>query len=87
VSGCFGIVHMMKIWKFWEHSRCPCCDHGDETKEHLLTCPHPSCSNAWLESLTGLRTWMIGVDTGARYPRLYPANVSNLEPFPIPCNF
>jgi hypothetical protein len=65
VSGFFGIGHMMKNWQFWDHSRCPCCNHEDETKEHLLTCPHPACAETWSESLAGLRAWMIEVDTPA----------------------
>jgi hypothetical protein len=64
VSGFFGIGHMVKIWQFLDHSRCPCCNHHeDKTKEHLLTCPHPACAETWSESLAGLRAWMIEVDT------------------------
>jgi hypothetical protein len=63
VSGFFGIGHMMKHWKFWDHSRCPCCDHEDETKEHLLTCPHPDCASTWSASLAGFEAWMVEVDT------------------------
>jgi hypothetical protein len=66
VSRFFGIGHMMKIWQFWDHSRCPCCNYEDETKEHLLTaCPHLARAETWSESLAGLRAWrMIEVDTG-----------------------
>jgi hypothetical protein len=63
VSGFFGIGTMMKNWDFWDHSRCPCCDHVREDKVHLLTCPHPTCSDAWHESLLGLEAWMIDADT------------------------
>ena len=63
VSGFFGVGHMMRNWKFWDHSRCPCCDHEDETKLHLLTCPHPDCAFTWSESLAGFREWLIEVDT------------------------
>lgn len=63
VSGFFGVGHMMEHWEFWDHSRCPCCDHEDETKVHFLTCPALSCSEHWAESLLGLRAWMDEVDT------------------------
>jgi hypothetical protein len=63
VSGFFSIGHMMKNWKFWDHSRCPFCDHEDETKEHLLTCPHPDCASTWSASLAGFEAWMMEVDT------------------------
>jgi hypothetical protein len=63
VSGFFGIGHMMKNWCFWDHSRCPCCNHINETKEHLLTCPHPACATTWSDSLAGLGTWMEEDDT------------------------
>jgi hypothetical protein len=54
VSGFFGIGHMMKNWHFWDHSQCPCCHHVEETKEHIMTCPHPACATTWLASLAGL---------------------------------
>jgi hypothetical protein len=63
VSGFFGIGTMMYHWEFWDHSRCPCCDHPCEDKIHLLTCPHPSCADAWHDSLLGLEAWMIDADT------------------------
>jgi hypothetical protein len=43
VSGFFGIDKMMKHWDFWDHQKCPCCQHVKEDKHHLLTCPETSC--------------------------------------------
>jgi hypothetical protein len=63
VSGFFGIGTMMKNWDFWDHSRCPCCDHEREDKIHLLTCPHPDSYETWQQSLLGLEAWMIDTDT------------------------
>ena len=63
VSGFFGTGTMMKNWDFWDHSRCPCCDHAREDKIHLLTCPHPTSNDTWQESLLGLEAWMIDTDT------------------------
>jgi hypothetical protein len=54
---------MMKNWDFWDHSRCPCCDHEREDKIHLLTCPHPDSYETWQQSLLGLEAWMIDTDT------------------------
>jgi hypothetical protein len=51
VSGFFGIGHVLKQREFWGHSRCPCCDNEDETKEQLSTCPHPDCASTWTNSL------------------------------------
>jgi hypothetical protein len=65
VSGFFGIGTMMKNWDFWDHSRCPCCNHEREDKVHLLTCPHPTSNEIWQESLLGLEAWMIDMDTDA----------------------
>jgi hypothetical protein len=53
----------MKNWNFWDHSRCPCCDHEREDKVPLLTCPHPDSNETWQESLLGLEAWMIDMDT------------------------
>jgi hypothetical protein len=54
---------MMKNWDFWDHSRCPYCDHEHEDKIHLLTCPHPASYEAWQESLMGLEASIIDTDT------------------------
>jgi hypothetical protein len=63
VSGFFGIGTMMLNWNFWDHSRCPCCQHVREDKLHLMTCPQADCAEAWHQSLLGLETWMIENDT------------------------
>jgi hypothetical protein len=63
VSGFFGNGVMMKHWDFWDHSRCPCCNHVREDKLHLLTCPHPDCYDTWQDSLLGLEAWMMETDT------------------------
>jgi hypothetical protein len=62
VSGFFGTGTRMKNWDFWDHSRCPCCDHVRKDKIHLLTCPHPASNYTWQESLLGLEAWMIDTD-------------------------
>jgi hypothetical protein len=63
VSVFFGHGVMMKHWEFWDHSRCPCCEHAREDKVHLLTCTHPDSNDAWQESLLGLEAWMLDTDT------------------------
>ena len=63
VSGFFGIGKMMKHWNFWEHQKCPCCQHVKEDKHHLLTCPEPSCVAKWADSVNGLQEWLQDVDT------------------------
>ena len=63
VSGFFGIGKMMKHWDFWDHQKCPCCQHVKEDKHHLLTCPEPSCVDKWADSVRGLREWLQEVDT------------------------
>jgi hypothetical protein len=62
-SGFFGIGTMMLNWKYWEHSKCPCCQHDREDKYHLLTCPHEDCAEPWQNALLGLEAWMIETDT------------------------
>jgi hypothetical protein len=62
-SGFFGIGTMMLNWKYWEHSKCPCCQHDREDKYHLLTCPHEDCAETWQNLLLGLEAWMIETDT------------------------
>jgi hypothetical protein len=54
---------MMLNWKYWEHSKCPCCQHEREDKHHLLTCPHEDCAETWHNSLLGLEAWMLETDT------------------------
>ena len=81
VSGFFGVGHMMKIWQFWDHSRCPCCDHEDETKEHLMTCPHPACAATWSDSLAGFRAWMIEVDTAPSIRDCLLQTLATRDPF------
>jgi hypothetical protein len=63
VSGFFGIGTMMRNWDFWDHSRCPCCQHVREDKLHLMTCPHEDCAETWHQSLLGLESWMMDNDT------------------------
>ena len=63
VSGFFGCGSMMKRWKCWENSECPCCQHACEDKTHLLTCPHEDCSDIWYQSLLGLEAWMTENET------------------------
>jgi hypothetical protein len=63
VSGFFGMGTMMRNWGFWEHSKCPCCHHVRENKEHLLKCPDADCAKAWLNSLMGFEAWMTETDT------------------------
>jgi hypothetical protein len=63
VSGFFGFGVMMKHWNFWDHSRCPCCNHVREDKLHLLICPHPDCYDTWQDSFLGLEAWMTEADT------------------------
>jgi hypothetical protein len=63
VSGFFGISTMMRNWCFWEHSRCTCCQAVRKDKIHLLTCPHPDCSDTWHDSLLGLEAWMLETET------------------------
>jgi hypothetical protein len=63
VSSFFGHGVMMRHWKFWDHSRCPCCNFIQEDKLHLLTCPHQDCFDTWQDSLLGLEAWMTEMDT------------------------
>jgi hypothetical protein len=63
VSSFFGNGVMMRHWKFWDHSCCPCCNFVREDKLHLLTCPHPDCFDTWQDSLLGLEAWMTKMDT------------------------
>jgi hypothetical protein len=63
VSGFFGIGTMMRHWQFWDHSRCPCCQHVREDKLHLMTCPHEDSAETWHQSLLGLEAWMIENET------------------------
>jgi hypothetical protein len=62
VSGFFGTGTMMKNWDFWDHSRCPCCDHVREDKIHLLTCPQHACNDRLVPDLGGsfCDIWLIG---------------------------
>jgi hypothetical protein len=54
---------MIKHWQFWEHGKCPCCQHVREDKTHLMMCPHEDSSETWHQSLLGLEAWMIDNDT------------------------
>jgi hypothetical protein len=63
VSGFFGVGKMMKHWQFWNHQKCPCCQHIKEDKAHLLTCPDQSCIDQWNTSVTGLAEWLQEMDT------------------------
>jgi hypothetical protein len=63
VSGFLGMGKMMKHWKFWNHQKCPCCQHIKEDKAHLLTCPDQSCIDQWNTSVQGLAEWLQEMDT------------------------
>jgi hypothetical protein len=53
----------MKHWQFWNHQKCPCCQHIKEDKAHLLTCPAKSCIDQWNTSVQGLAEWLQEMDT------------------------
>jgi hypothetical protein len=63
VAGFFGCGKMMKRWKFWDHSRCPCCAHEYEDKTHLMTCPDPQAVSTWEQSLENFELWLDQADT------------------------
>ena len=53
----------MQQWNFWDHSRCPCCQHPCKDKVHLLICPSKDCWIAWEHSMDLLEEWMESIDT------------------------
>jgi hypothetical protein len=63
VSGFFGMGKMMKHWQFWNHQKCPCCQHIKEDKAHLLNCPNQFCIDQWNTSVQGLDEWLQDIDT------------------------
>jgi len=65
-SGCFGNGKKMLLWKFWKHSRCPCCSCPVEDKPHLMTCPDGECEITWDHSIDNVELWMDMVDTDPR---------------------
>jgi hypothetical protein len=93
VSGFFGTGTMMKNWDFWDHSRCPCCDHAREDKIHLLTCPHPASNETWQKSLLGLEAWMIDTDTNVTICECILLSLETRDPsqtfttYTNPCSF
>lgn len=54
---------MMKLWKFWEHDKCPCCQEPGETTTHLIWCADSGMANRWEESLEELEEWMSEEET------------------------
>lgn len=63
VSGWCATGRKMKLWKFWDNDRCPCCQAPDETTQHLLICPSPGQCSTWDEAIKGFEAWMAAVDT------------------------
>jgi hypothetical protein len=63
VSGWCATGRKMKLWKFWDNDRCPCCQAPNETTQHLLICPSPGQRSVWDEAVKGFDAWMTAVDT------------------------
>ena len=63
VAGFFGCGKMMQRWKFWDHSRCPCCADDYEDKRHLMTCPDPQAISTWEQSIEAFELWLTEADT------------------------
>ena len=57
-AGHFGCGKMMQIWQFQDHAECPRCPEMHETPMHILTCPSPSATQRWDQSLLALEVWM-----------------------------
>lgn len=54
VSGFCGLGKMQFHWGYMESSKCPCCSHPCEDKEHLLTCPDVDCTSVWQDFIESL---------------------------------
>ena len=63
VSGCFGMGKMMRRWKFWDHSHCPCCHTPIEDKAHLMTCLNEEAVAEWEHNILSLELWLEQTNT------------------------
>ena len=52
-----GVGRSMKLWGFWDHDHCLCCNTPNETTLHLLICSHN------LMSMNFIDTWMRANET------------------------
>ena len=62
-SGHFGCGKKMKMWKFQDHSKCPCCDKRDEAFNHILQCKDTRATKTWRKSLSNLLVELKVVNT------------------------
>ena len=75
-SGHFSCGKKMKLWKFQDHSKCPCCDQRDEDFNHTLQCRDTRATKTWRQSLSKLKVELNGVDT---QPELVQLLVENID--------
>ena len=63
VFRCSGTMHDLyrndtNIPKLYESPGCPCCDHHDETADHIILCTEQGRTNLYHDSVNDLVRWM-----------------------------
>lgn len=80
VSGFCGVGKMMKLWKFWEHNKCPCCQEENETTLHLIYCEDEGMIMTWQDSLEDLDTWLVEEKTAPKIAECIRKTLTPREP-------
>lgn len=71
---------MMKLWKFWENDKCPCCQEENETTFHLIYCEDEGMAMTWQDSLKELDTWLLEEDTAPEISACIMKTLTPREP-------
>lgn len=58
-SGFCGTGTMLKQFKYQNHDRCPRCNAIQETRTHVLLCPHNAAQELWNNEIKSLLDWIL----------------------------
>ena len=70
-----GTGKNLRQWKEQQHSACPTCGVENENTHHILTCPHPTATAQWKQSVRSLENWLIQQSTHPDVTRIIIENL------------
>ena len=77
----------LRRWKEQQHSACPTCGVENENTHHILTCPHPTATAQWKQSVRSLENWLIQQSTHPDVTRIIIENLHSWHDNRPPVNY